>query len=146
MGVAHPGHRRHRRDLGAGEEVQLGLTGARLRGPTGVRQVAQSYGLTGRIPLGSRRLRSAQPATPPRRRQRRPGRPPGTGRRPAVLHGCPRSAGQPAGHRPTRGPDASGTAGWRKSSYSKGEGAACIEVADGWSAFVAAVKRGGFRA
>ncbi|BDM72816.1 hypothetical protein HEK616_63030 [Streptomyces nigrescens] len=67
-------------------------------------------------------------------------------------------------------PDASGIAGWRKSSYSNGEGAACIEVADGhpglvpvrdskapqgpallfptdgWSAFVAAVKRGEFRA
>ncbi|MGW3013692.1 DUF397 domain-containing protein [Streptomyces sp. NPDC001219] len=29
-------------------------------------------------------------------------------------------------------PDASGLSGWRKSSYSNGEGAACIEVADGF--------------
>ncbi|MBL1091872.1 MULTISPECIES: DUF397 domain-containing protein [Streptomyces] len=67
-------------------------------------------------------------------------------------------------------PDASALSGWRKSSHSNGEGAECIEVADGypglvpvrdskapqgpalvftadgWSAFVAAVKRGGFRA
>ena len=28
-------------------------------------------------------------------------------------------------------PDASALIGWRKSSYSNGEGAACIEVADG---------------
>ncbi|MGO4752012.1 DUF397 domain-containing protein, partial [Streptomyces sp. 2MCAF27] len=28
-------------------------------------------------------------------------------------------------------PDASVLAGWRKSSYSNGEGAECIEVADG---------------
>ncbi|SEB72958.1 protein of unknown function [Streptomyces sp. 2224.1] len=65
-------------------------------------------------------------------------------------------------------PDASGLVGWRKSSYSNGEGAACIEVADGfpgvvpvrdsknphgpacvfpeagWSSFVAAVKGDGF--
>lgn len=65
-------------------------------------------------------------------------------------------------------PDASVLVGWRKSSYSNGEGAACIEVADGmpgavpvrdsknptgpalafradgWSAFLAAVKGGKF--
>lgn len=65
-------------------------------------------------------------------------------------------------------PDASGLVGWRKSSYSNGEGAACIEVADGmpgavpvrdsknptgpaltfraddWSAFLTAVKSGEF--
>lgn len=65
-------------------------------------------------------------------------------------------------------PDASALLGWRKSSYSNGEGAECLEVADGhpgavpvrdsknphgpacvfpaagWSAFVAAVKDGAF--
>ncbi|MGW1790046.1 DUF397 domain-containing protein [Streptomyces tubercidicus] len=65
-------------------------------------------------------------------------------------------------------PDASALAGWRKSSYSNGEGAECIEVADGfpgavpvrdsknphgpacvfpeagWVSFVAAVKGGAF--
>ncbi|WP_411137640.1 DUF397 domain-containing protein [Streptomyces sp. C10] len=65
-------------------------------------------------------------------------------------------------------PDASALTGWRKSSYSNGEGAECIEVADefpgavpvrdsknpqgpacvfpeaGWSSFVAAVKGGAF--
>ncbi|UZJ30006.1 DUF397 domain-containing protein [Streptomyces endophytica] len=66
-------------------------------------------------------------------------------------------------------PDASALSGWRKSSHSNGEGAECVEVADGhpglvpvrdskvpqgpalffpaggWAAFVAAVKRGEFR-
>ncbi|MGA5268710.1 DUF397 domain-containing protein [Streptomyces lydicamycinicus] len=65
-------------------------------------------------------------------------------------------------------PDASALTGWRKSSYSNGEGAECIEVADGvpgavpvrdsknphgpacifpeasWSSFVHAVKSGEF--
>lgn len=65
-------------------------------------------------------------------------------------------------------PDASALAGWRKSSYSNGEGAECIEVADafpgavpvrdsknphgpacvftqaGWSTFVTALKDGQF--
>lgn len=65
-------------------------------------------------------------------------------------------------------PDASALTGWRKSSYSNGEGAECIEVADGfpgavpvrdsknphgpacvfpeadWSSFVNAVKSGKF--
>lgn len=65
-------------------------------------------------------------------------------------------------------PDASALTGWRKSSYSNGEGAECIEVADGmpgavpvrdsknphgpacvfsdagWSAFLDAVKGGEF--
>ncbi|MGW8556937.1 DUF397 domain-containing protein [Streptomyces tubercidicus] len=65
-------------------------------------------------------------------------------------------------------PDASALVGWRKSSYSNGEGAECIEVADGfpgavpvrdsknphgpacvfheagWVSFVAAVKGGAF--
>ncbi|ARH92718.1 DUF397 domain-containing protein [Streptomyces sp. MOE7] len=63
-------------------------------------------------------------------------------------------------------PDATATSGWRKSSYSNGQGAECIEVADGhpgavpvrdsknphgpalvfptsrWSSFIAAVKNG----
>ncbi|GAA2342780.1 DUF397 domain-containing protein [Streptomyces caniferus] len=65
-------------------------------------------------------------------------------------------------------PDASTLPRWRKSSYSNGQGAECIEIADGhagavpvrdsknphgpacvfaeagWSAFVEAVKRGAF--
>ncbi|MFD3420199.1 DUF397 domain-containing protein [Streptomyces decoyicus] len=65
-------------------------------------------------------------------------------------------------------PDPSAPVGWRKSSYSNGEGAACIEVADGmpgavpvrdsknptgpaltfrandWAAFLTAVKSGEF--
>ncbi|ARH92717.1 DUF397 domain-containing protein [Streptomyces sp. MOE7] len=63
-------------------------------------------------------------------------------------------------------PDATAMSGWRKSSYSNGEGAECIEVADGhpgavpvrdsknphgpalvfpasrWSSFITAVKNG----
>ncbi len=66
----------------------------------------------------------------------------------------------------TKIPDATALATWRKSSYSNGEGAACIEVSDGhpgvvpvrdsknpqgpallfpigrWSSFVTAVKNG----
>ncbi|MFG2832852.1 DUF397 domain-containing protein [Streptomyces sp. NPDC048434] len=65
-------------------------------------------------------------------------------------------------------PDASALTGWRKSSYSNGEGAECIEVADGmpgtvpvrdsknptgpalafpadgWASFITAVKSGEF--
>ncbi|MGH3311639.1 MAG: DUF397 domain-containing protein [Streptomyces sp.] len=33
-------------------------------------------------------------------------------------------------------PDASSLSGWRKSSYSNGEGAECVEVADGFPAGV----------
>ncbi|MFD3916930.1 DUF397 domain-containing protein [Streptomyces sp. NPDC058603] len=67
-------------------------------------------------------------------------------------------------------PDASALTAWRKSSYSNGEGAECVEVADGligivpvrdsknphgaalafsagqWSSFVCAVRRGEFPA